>query len=43
MELLREFERQGHGAHTLLWMDNISGDFVSSSRKVGLLKVWNVA
>jgi hypothetical protein len=27
----------------MAWIDNISGDFITSTTKVGVLKVWNAA
>jgi len=33
-----------HGQiNSLAWINNKSGDFITSSKKVGALKVWNVA
>jgi hypothetical protein len=37
------FDRQNIGISTVTWIDNISGDFVTSSRKTGALRIWNAA
>ena len=37
------FERQSNGAQSALWINNKSGDFITTSRSVGALKIWNVA
>jgi len=43
MSLAMKFEKQSTGISSLSWIDNISGDFVTSTNKVGALKVWNAA
>jgi hypothetical protein len=37
------FDRQNIGISTVTWLDNISGDFLTSSRKTGALRIWNAA
>ena len=37
------FERQAAGIQSLMWIDNKSGDFITTSKTVGALKIWNVA
>lgn len=37
------FERQSAGVQSLLWINDKSGDFISTSKTVGALKIWNVA
>lgn len=41
--LLSDFERQGQGINCVSWIDNMSGDLVTSSPKIGALKVWNAS
>jgi WD40 repeat protein len=43
LSLVMKFEKQSIGISSIAWMDNISGDIVTSSSKVGALKVWNAA
>lgn len=38
-----KFERQTSGVQSLLWINDKSGDFITTSRTVGALRVWNVA
>ena len=38
-----EFEALSHGISKVCWMDNISGDFITSSVRVGAIKIWNAA
>ena len=38
-----EFERQTGGISKVCWLDNVSGDFATSSAKMGTLRVWNAA
>lgn len=38
-----KFEKQSTGISSLAWVDNVSGDFITSSNKVGALKLWNAA
>jgi hypothetical protein len=38
-----KFEKQSVGISSFSWLDNISGDFITSSSKVGALRVWNAA
>lgn len=38
-----EFESQPHGISNLCWMDNVSGDFITTSTKVGAIRIWNAA
>lgn len=40
---LMDFDRQGQGINSLAWIDNMSGDLITSSPKIGALKVWNVS
>ena len=37
------FERQSTGVRCIQWMYNMSGDFITSSEKVGALRVWNAS
>lgn len=37
------FERQSVGVQSVLWINNKSGDFITTSKTVGALKIWNVA
>jgi hypothetical protein len=37
------FEKQNIGVSSALWIDKVSGDFVTSSRKTGALRIWNAA
>jgi hypothetical protein len=37
------YERQKQGNHCISWRENRSGDFVTSSRKMGIIKIFNVA
>jgi WD40 repeat protein len=37
------FDRQGQGIKSIAWINNMSGDFLSATEKVGTIKVWNVA
>jgi len=37
-EIQMTFEKQSLGASSITWLDNISGDFLTSSVKVGALK-----
>ena len=37
------FEPQSNQISSLAWMDNVSGDFVTSTNKVGALRMWNAA
>jgi len=37
------FDRQNIGVATVTWIDNISGDFLTSSKKTGALRIWNAA
>lgn len=43
MQVVQNFEKQSTGISSIAWMDNISGDFISSTSKVGALRVWNAA
>ena len=38
-----EFENLNVGVSKVVWMDNVSGDFLTSSAKVGALRLWNAA
>ena len=38
-----EFEQSQQGISKVCWMDNISGDFLTSSTKVGAVKIWNAS
>ena len=38
-----KFERQTTGISSLAWVDNVSGDIVTSTNKVGALRLWNAA
>ena len=38
-----EFEKQPAGISKAQWLDNVSGDFITSSAKVGALRVFNAA
>lgn len=38
-----EFESSSSGISKVCWMDNISGDFITSSVRVGAIKIWNAA
>jgi len=37
------YERQKTGNDTVEWLADKSGNFISSSRKVGVIRLWNVA
>ena len=37
------FERQAAGIQSLMWINDKSGDFITTSKTVGALKIWNVA
>jgi len=37
------YERQAVGVSCLCWRDDKSGDFVTASKKVGVIRLWNVA
>ena len=37
------FERQSTGVNSVAWLDNISGDLISSSCKMGALRIWNAS
>lgn len=37
------FERQTAGIQSLLWINDKSGDFITTSKTVGALRIWNVA
>ena len=39
----QSYERQGAGTKSIAWIDNMSGDFITSTDKVGALRIWNVA
>ena len=39
----QSYERQGAGTKSIAWIDNMSGDFLTSTDKVGALRIWNVA
>jgi len=39
-----EFETQsGGGVSKACWVDNVSGDFITSSARVGAIKIWNAS
>lgn len=38
-----KFEKQSMGITAAAWIDNISGDFITASSKVGALRLWNAA
>lgn len=38
-----EYERQSIGINNIIWKDDKSGDFITTSKNVGVLKIWNVA
>lgn len=37
------YERQTVGVNGIIWRDDKSGDFITSNRKVGTLRLWNAA
>ena len=37
------FEKQGTGISSMGWVDNISGDIITSTVKVGALRLWNAS
>ncbi|CDW86163.1 wd repeat-containing protein 17 [Stylonychia lemnae] len=37
------YEKQSVGVNNICWRDDKSGDFITSTRKVGTLRLWNVA
>jgi len=37
------FERQGVSINCLSWMYNMSGDFITTSEKIGALRIWNAS
>lgn len=42
--VLRQFyDRQSVGINCITWREDKSGDFITSSRKVGAIRIWNVA
>ena len=40
---IMKFEKQPTGISSIAWIDNVSGDIVSSSAKIGALRIWNAA
>jgi len=42
-EVQVEFEKQVNDITSVCWVDNVSGDFVTSTSKVGALRLWNAA
>lgn len=38
-----QFEAQTSGISKVSWMDNVSGDFITTSVRVGAIKIWNAA
>jgi len=38
-----EFEKQQSGISKVCWLDNVSGDFVTTTARVGVLRIWNAA
>lgn len=42
-EVKTTFQKQQTGISSISWIDNISGDFISSTNKVGALRLWNAA
>lgn len=38
-----EFESSQSGVSKVCWMDNVSGDFITTSARVGAIKIWNAA
>jgi WD40 repeat protein len=38
-----EFDKQQSGISKVCWLDNVSGDFLTTSARVGVLRVWNAA
>lgn len=43
LTVVMNFEKQATGISSLAWVDNISGDIITSTNKVGALKLWNAA
>jgi WD40 repeat protein len=39
----QQFERQSHAISSVVWANNRSGSFFTSSSKVGIVLEWNVA
>jgi len=37
------YEKQNTGVAEAVWLDNISGDFLTCSKKVGALRIWNAS
>ena len=37
------FEKQAIGVTNVVWLDNVSGDFLTVSKKVGALRIWNAS
>lgn len=37
------YEKQSVGINCICWRDDKSGDFITSTKKVGTLRLWNVA
>ena len=37
------FERQGAGIKSISWIGNMSGDFLTSTDKIGAFKIWNAS
>ena len=38
-----KFEKQATGISSVRWVDTMSGDMITSTTKVGALKLWNAA
>jgi hypothetical protein len=38
-----KFQKNMTGISSIAWLDSISGDLITSTSKVGALKVWNAA
>ena len=38
-----DFDRQGIGVSQVRWIDNMSGNFITTSSKVGALRLWNAS
>jgi hypothetical protein len=38
-----DFEKQTVGISKIAWIDNVSGDFITSSIRVGALRLWNAS
>lgn len=38
-----DFETLTTGVSKACWVDNVSGDFITTSAKVGAIRIWNAS